>query len=38
MLQGDTKPIRRCIESRFDDLKIITESAKPVLPVDVAAW
>ncbi|KAF6261974.1 hypothetical protein COO60DRAFT_1498629 [Scenedesmus sp. NREL 46B-D3] len=29
MLQGDTKPIRRLIEGRFDDIKAITESHTP---------
>ncbi|KXZ55766.1 hypothetical protein GPECTOR_2g1316 [Gonium pectorale] len=38
MLQGDTKPIRRVVEARFDEIKSITESKEPYLPVELSAW
>lgn len=38
MLQGDTKPIRRVVEARFDEIKSITESRDPYLPVELSAW
>lgn len=38
MLQGDTKPIRRLIEARFDEIKAITESARPFLDHEISAW
>lgn len=38
MLQGDTKPIRRLVESRFDDIKAVTEGTSPVLPVETSTW
>lgn len=38
MLQGDTKPIRRVVEARFDEIKAITESREPYLPVELSAW
>lgn len=38
MLQGETKPIRRLIEARFDEVKAITEGPRPTLPADVGAW
>lgn len=38
MLQGDTKPIRRLIEARFDEIKAITEGGRPTLPPDAATW
>lgn len=38
MLQGDTKPIRRLIEGRFDDIKAITESQQPYLEYELSAW
>ncbi|GFH16933.1 uncharacterized protein HaLaN_13455, partial [Haematococcus lacustris] len=33
-LQGDTKPLRRAIESRFDDIKRVTESADPTFDLE----
>lgn len=36
-LQGDTKPVRRLIEGKFDDVKAATESGGQ-LPVDLAEW
>lgn len=38
MLQGDTKPIRRIVEGRFDEIKVVTESKDPFLPVELSAW
>jgi hypothetical protein len=38
MLQGETKPIRRVIEGRFDDIKAITESSRPMLPANLGHW
>ncbi|GLC44483.1 hypothetical protein PLESTB_000068500 [Pleodorina starrii] len=38
MLQGDTRPIRRVVEARFDEIKAITESREPYLPVELSAW
>ena len=38
MLQGETKPIRRLIEARFDDIKLTTESNIPQLSPEMAAW
>lgn len=38
MLQGETKPIRRLIEARFDDIKGITESQQPYLEIELSAW
>jgi hypothetical protein len=46
MLQGDTKPIRRLIEARFDEIKAITEGggsssgagAGAVLPAAMSGW
>eukprot|EP00878_Enallax_costatus_P033231 GHUV01036633.1.p1 GENE.GHUV01036633.1~~GHUV01036633.1.p1 ORF type:complete len:177 (+),score=61.81 GHUV01036633.1:400-930(+) len=38
MLQGETKPIRRLIEARFDDIKGITESQQPYLEFELSAW
>ena len=38
MLQGETKPIRRTIEGRFDEIKVITESSRPMLPASLSHW
>jgi hypothetical protein len=38
MLQGDTKPIRRLIEGRFDHIKAITESHTPYLDPELSSW
>jgi hypothetical protein len=38
MLQGETKPIRRLVEARFDEIKAITEGARPTLPPDTSSW
>eukprot|EP00877_Chromochloris_zofingiensis_P007832 jgi/Chrzof1/3301/Cz12g20050.t1 len=38
MLQGDTKPIRRLVEARFDEIKTVTESVKPMLSVETSNW
>lgn len=40
MLQGEgqTKPIRRVVERRFDEIKVVTESKDPFLPVELSAW
>jgi hypothetical protein len=38
MLQGDTKPIRRHIEGRFDEIKGITESSHPYLDLELSSW
>mmetsp|Transcript_23684 Transcript_23684/g.51987 ORF Transcript_23684/g.51987 Transcript_23684/m.51987 type:complete len:244 (-) Transcript_23684:1039-1770(-) len=38
MLQGETKPIRRLIEARFDEIKGITESKNPVLDMELSDW
>ncbi|KAL6747532.1 hypothetical protein V8C86DRAFT_1308974 [Haematococcus lacustris] len=37
-LQGDTKPLRRAIESRFDDIKRVTESADPTFDLEQSEW
>jgi hypothetical protein len=37
-LQGDTKPVRKLIEARFDDVKIKTESKSPMLDIDLSEW
>jgi len=37
-LQGDTKPIRRLVEARFDEIKSITESKNPILDIDLSDW
>ena len=37
-LQGDTKPVRKLIEARFDDVKIKTESKSPILDIDLSEW
>jgi hypothetical protein len=38
MLQGETKPIRRIIEGRFDEVKAIAEGPRAVLPPETASW
>ena len=38
MLQGETKPIRRLVEARFDEIKAITEGGRPTLPADTSSW
>lgn len=38
MLQGETKPIRRLIEARFDEIKVITESKNPFLSLELSDW
>ena len=38
MLQGDTKPIRKLVEVRFDEIKTITESKSPVLDMELSDW
>jgi hypothetical protein len=38
LLQGETKPIRRLVEARFDEIKAITEGARPMLPPDTSSW
>jgi hypothetical protein len=38
MLQGDTKPIRRHIEARFDEIKAITEGPQPFLDLELSSW
>ena len=38
MLQGDTKPIRKLVEVRFDEIKTITESKNPVLDMELSDW
>ncbi|KAF8063707.1 DTX14 [Scenedesmus sp. PABB004] len=38
MLQGETKPIRRLIEGRFDDIKAITEGPTPYLDPELGSW
>jgi hypothetical protein len=38
MLQGETKPIRRHIEARFDEIKSITESSHPYLDMELSSW
>ena len=38
MLQGDTKPIRKLVEVRFDEIKTITESKSPVLDMERSDW
>lgn len=38
MLQGETKPIRRHIEARFDEIKGITESPHPFLDMELSSW
>ena len=37
-LQGDTKPVRKLIEARFEDVKIKTESRSPVLDIELSEW
>lgn len=37
-LQGETKPIRRIIESRFEEIKAITESSHPVFEAELSNW
>lgn len=38
MLQGNTKPVRRLIEARFDEIKILTESRNPILDIELSGW
>jgi hypothetical protein len=38
MLQGETKPIRRVIEGRFDEIKAITESGRPTMAPEMCTW
>lgn len=38
LLQGETKPIRRLVEARFDEIKSLSESQHPYLPVETADW
>jgi hypothetical protein len=38
MLQGETKPIRKLVEARFDEIKTITESKNPVLDMEISDW
>jgi hypothetical protein len=38
MLQGETKPIRRLVEARFDEIKAITEGPRPTLPPEISNW
>jgi hypothetical protein len=38
MLQGETKPIRRVIEGRFDEIKAITESGRPNMTPEMCTW
>lgn len=38
LLQGDTKPVRRLVEARFDEIKQITESKSPILDVEISNW
>ncbi|KAI8467800.1 MAG: hypothetical protein J3K34DRAFT_386704 [Monoraphidium minutum] len=38
MLQGETKPIRRLVEARFDEIKAITEGSRPLLAPDTSSW
>lgn len=38
MLQGDTKPVRRLIEGKFDDVKMATETGGGSLPIELADW
>ncbi len=38
MLQGDTKPIRKLVEVRFDEIKQITESRNPILDLELSDW
>jgi hypothetical protein len=38
MLQGETKPIRKLIEEKFEEIKAITESKRPILPLETCAW
>lgn len=38
MLQGETKPIRRLIEARFDEIKQVTESKQPLLDMELSNW
>ena len=38
MLQGETKPIRKLVEVRFDEIKTITESKNPILDMELSDW
>ena len=38
MLQGETKPIRRIIEGRFEEVKGITESKNPMFELELSDW
>ena len=38
MLQGETKPIRKLVEARFDEIKTITESKNPILDMELSDW
>uniref|UniRef100_A0A7S0UQN4 Uncharacterized protein n=1 Tax=Polytomella parva TaxID=51329 RepID=A0A7S0UQN4_9CHLO len=38
MLQGETKPLRRLVETHFDEIKSITESKNPYLPLEISEW
>lgn len=38
MLQGETKPIRRLVEARFDEIKAITEGGRPLLSAETSSW
>lgn len=38
LLQGDTKPIRRVLESRFEEIKQVAESKHPFFEISVSDW
>jgi len=38
LLQGDTKPIRRVVESRFEEIKGVSESKRPFFEIGVSDW
>jgi hypothetical protein len=37
-LQGQTKPLRRAVEARFDEIKAVTESPDPVFDAEMSEW
>mmetsp|Transcript_18754 Transcript_18754/g.52639 ORF Transcript_18754/g.52639 Transcript_18754/m.52639 type:complete len:246 (-) Transcript_18754:614-1351(-) len=38
LLQGDTKPIRRVIESHFEEIKSVSESKYPFFGIEISDW
>jgi len=38
LLQGDTKPIRNIIETRFEEIKSVSDSKYPFFEIGVSDW